>query len=416
MGRTAIISVDGHVRGSRPIYRNYVEAKHLEAYDDWVRAMEASGRPDAGNCQAELAVEGQWDSAVRFKDLETQGVVAEVLFPNGVPFQTNQFEDAGHAPDPVLTHAGNMAYNRWLSDFCSTAPGRLSGQALLLFDDVEQAVSDIHWAKEHGLGGIMMPGLYPGGTFFFDPVLDPIWAAIAETGLPISQHGGTGAPTYTPPGMAAILTLAFEHAFFSGRSLWQMIVGGVFDRFPGLKVAFVETEVHWIGPALKHFDRRMQMGDDWTAFASYLQRERQFSRLPSEYWASNCYAGISPFHPNQLPVEKFGSNYTPDEGEIHDPLRQLHVRGGLPPFRVDLSFHHGPGAGTYTRAEHDRRRRFESTFRERRRGVRIRCVWTTTTCGPGWIRPRRGPGTALGPHEREVGPRLHHDVVPEAAT
>ena len=127
MGRTAIISVDGHVRGSRPIYRNYVEAKHLEAYDDWVRAMEASGRPDAGNCQAELAVEGQWDSAVRFKDLETQGVVAEVLFPNGVPFQTNQFEDAGYAPDPVLTHAGNMAYNRWLSDFCSTAPGRLSG-------------------------------------------------------------------------------------------------------------------------------------------------------------------------------------------------------------------------------------------------------------------------------------------------
>ena len=64
----------------------------------------------------------------------------------------------------------------------------------------------------------MMPGLYPGGTFFFDPVLDPIWAAIAETGLPISQHGETGAPTYTPPGMAAILTLAFEHAFFSRRS------------------------------------------------------------------------------------------------------------------------------------------------------------------------------------------------------
>jgi len=328
MGRTAIISVDGHVRGSRPVYRNYVEAKHLEAYDDWVRAMEASGRPDAGNCQAELAVEGQWDTAVRFKDLETQGVVAEVLFPNGVPFQTNQFEDAGHAPDPVLTHAGNMAYNRWLSDFCSTAPGRLSGQSLVHFDDVEQAVSDIHWAKEHGLGGIMMPGLYPGGTFFFDPALDPIWAAIAETGLPISQHGGTGAPTYTPPGMAAILTLAFEHAFFSGRSLWQMIVGGVFDRFPSLKMAFVETEVHWIGPALKHFDRRMQMGDDWTAFASYLQRERQFSRLPSEYWATNCYAGISPFHPNQLPVEKFGSNYTPDEGEFA-------IRSGNSMFGVD---------------------------------------------------------------------------------
>jgi predicted TIM-barrel fold metal-dependent hydrolase len=281
-----------------------------------VKTVEASGRPDAGNCQADLPVEGQWDSNIRMKDLESQGVVAEVLFPNGVPFQSFAFDDAGRAPDPELTRAANQIYNRWLADFCSTAPGRLSGQALVSFEDIDQAVADVHWAKEHGLGGIMMPGLYPGGTFFFDPKLDPVWSAIEETGLPISQHGGTGSPNYTPGGMAAILTLAFEHAFFSGRSLWQMIVGGVFDRFPGLRVAYVETEVHWIGPALKHFDERVQMGDDWTAFAAFLQRERAFSRLPSEYWATNCYAGISPFHPNQLPVEKFGSRYEPADDEF----------------------------------------------------------------------------------------------------
>jgi predicted TIM-barrel fold metal-dependent hydrolase len=316
MGRTAIISVDGHVRGSRPIYRTYVERTHLDAYDEWVRSVEASGRADAGNCQAELAIEGQWDTDVRIKDLETQGVIAEVLFPNGLPFQKAPFDDAGSAPEPELTRAGAQIYNRWLADFCSTAPGRLSGQALVSFEDIEQAVTDIQWAKEHGLGGIMMPGLLPGGTFFFDPKLDPIWKAIEETGLPISQHGGTGSPAYSPPGMAAILTLAYEHAFFSGRSLWQMIVGGVFDRFPGLKMAFVETEVHWIGPALQHFDTRIKMGDDWTAFASFLQRERAFSRLPSEYWATNCYAGISPFHPNQLPMEKFGSGYTPANEEF----------------------------------------------------------------------------------------------------
>jgi predicted TIM-barrel fold metal-dependent hydrolase len=328
MGRTAIISVDGHVRGSRPIYRTYVERAHLEAYDEWVADLEASGRADSGNRQPDLPVEGQWDSDVRIRDLETQGVVAEVLFPNGVPFQTNQFEDSGAAPDPELTRAGNAIYNRWLADFCATAPGRFSGQALVQFDDVERAVKDVHWAKEHGLGGIMMPALLPGGTFFFDPALDPVWAAIEETGLPISQHGGTGSPTYTPPGMAAILTLAFEHAFFSGRSLWQMIVGGVFDRYAGLKMAFVETEVHWIGPALQHFDQRMNMGDDWTAFASYLQRERAFNRLPSEYWETNCYAGISPFHPNQLPIEKFGSGYTPEEGEFV-------IRAGNAMFGVD---------------------------------------------------------------------------------
>jgi predicted TIM-barrel fold metal-dependent hydrolase len=322
MGRIAIISVDGHVRGSRAIYRHYVEAAHLDAFDDWVRAGEATGRGDDGNRQSDVAIEGQWDSSVRLKDLETQGVVAEVLFPNGIPF-----DDAGRAPDPALARAGNAAYNRWLADFCSTAPGRLSGQALVLFDDVDQAVRDVHWAKEHGLGGIMMPGLHPGGRFFFDPALDPVWAAIEETGLPISQHGGSGTPAYTPPGFAAILTLAYEHAFFSGRSLWQMIVGGVFDRFPALKVAFVETEVHWIGPALHHFDRRIEMGDDWTAFAQFMQRDRLFSRMPSEYWATNCVAGISPFHPNQLPIEKFGSRYLPADGEF--AIRAEHSMFGV---------------------------------------------------------------------------------------
>jgi hypothetical protein len=88
----------------------------------------------------------------------------------------------------------------------------------VVFGDVERAVRDVYWAKEQGMGGIVMPALYPDGTYFFDPVLDPVWAAIQETGLPVSQHGGVGAPAYRPPGLAAILTLAYEHAFFSSRT------------------------------------------------------------------------------------------------------------------------------------------------------------------------------------------------------
>ena len=53
-------------------------------------------------------------------------------------------------------------------------------------------------------------------------------------------------PAYSPPGFAAIMTLAMEHSFFSGRSLWQMMVGGVFDRFPDLQMVFVETEAYWM--------------------------------------------------------------------------------------------------------------------------------------------------------------------------
>ena len=81
-----------------------------------------------------------------------------------------------------------------------------------------------------------MPPLHPGGKYFFDPALDPVWAACVDVGFALSQHGGTGAPDYQPASFASFMVLATEHSFYSGRSLWQLILGGVFDRFPTLKI------------------------------------------------------------------------------------------------------------------------------------------------------------------------------------
>ena len=51
MERTAIISVDGHVRASRAMYRDYVESRHRDVFDDWVRSQEEMGVPDQGGVQ-----------------------------------------------------------------------------------------------------------------------------------------------------------------------------------------------------------------------------------------------------------------------------------------------------------------------------------------------------------------------------
>jgi predicted TIM-barrel fold metal-dependent hydrolase len=304
MERTAIISVDGHVRAARATYRDYVERRHLDVFDEWVRSQEELGVPDQGGVQPGLDAASQWDSEFRMKDMESQGVVAEVLFPNGVPFEGSPAQDASAFSGPELDRAARMAYNRWLADFCALAPGRRAGQALISFDDVEQAVRDIHWARDQGLGGVMMPALRPGGTFFFDPALDPVWAACVDVDLPVSQHGGSGVPAYGPQGFAAIMTLALEHSFYSGRSLWQLILGGVFERFSDLRIAFVETEADWIAPAIRKLDRRLDWGDDWTGWAKVLQRQRTFSGRAREYWAANCSSGISPFTIDQIPLEE----------------------------------------------------------------------------------------------------------------
>lgn len=258
MARVGIISVDGHVKAPWADYRDYLDPQWRGRYDDWVKPFLAT--PDF--CHAGLGPEAQWNPKRRVADLEAQGVVAEVVFPNGV----TPFGGGGSARDVEAIRAGYAAHNRWLADTCAQVPGRMFAQALVDFSDVDAAVTEIHAARDKGFVGVLMPPLVPeapGSRYFFDPALDPIWAACVETGLPLSQHGGVGAPDYRPRGVAAFLVLATEHSFFSGRSMWQLILGGVFDRFPDLKVAYVETEAWWLRPVMELLDRRDLVGDDW---------------------------------------------------------------------------------------------------------------------------------------------------------
>jgi predicted TIM-barrel fold metal-dependent hydrolase len=306
MARAAIISVDGHVKAPRAAYREYVDPKWRGTFDEWVQGLD--GTPD-GFVGPDYGEDAQWDPARRVAALEAQGVMAEVLFPNGEPFEGL----LDGASDGEQNREANMAFNRWVLDFCSGVPGRLHAQALVSFDDIDRAVEDITWAKEQGFVGILMPGLHPGAKFFFDPALDPIWAACVDTGLPLSQHGGTGAPTYEPSGPAAFMVLAAEHSFYSGRSLWQLILGGVFDRYPDLKIAFVETETWWIAPMMNMLDQRDRMADDWIDFMESMGFGKPYVRRPSDYWLTNCYAGISPFHPMQVVASSLGSAHGDDE-------------------------------------------------------------------------------------------------------
>jgi len=120
----------------------------------------------------------------------------------------------GSFSDPEIERQARLAYKPLAGRVLRADAGPSSRTGARSFDDIELAVADVHWAKEHGLGGVMMPALFPGGIFFFDPALDPVWAACVEVGLPISQHGGTVRRLRTP-GFAAIMTLALEHSFYS---------------------------------------------------------------------------------------------------------------------------------------------------------------------------------------------------------
>jgi hypothetical protein len=70
-------------------------------------------------------------------------------------------------------------------------------------------------------------------------------------------------------------------------------------------VAFVETEVDWIAPVIRKLDDRLSMGDEWLEFARFMERDRMFSLSASQYFERNCWVGVSPYAPEQLPNGAF---------------------------------------------------------------------------------------------------------------
>src|SRR5262249_7406018 len=84
-------------------------------------------------------------------------------------------------------------------------------------------------------------------------------------------------------------------------------LGGVFERFPDLKLAFVETEAWWIAPVMAVLDMRASIGDEWTEFAPAFAGSKPYTRLPSEDRGTKCYAGSSPFLPTQIALDRLGS-------------------------------------------------------------------------------------------------------------
>lgn len=301
--RHVVISCDCHAVARPEEYTPYIDPAYRQTYLDFVdhqrRAAEAVARATAENrslfskegtdefeglaAVAEGGREGQWDSARRVKELEADGVVAEVLFPNnGVPFG-----GFGESADHELRGVGNKAYNRWMVDFCADTPGRRAGLAMLAVHDVAAAAEEVEEAARRGLRGVILPTVPgPGLPPYYDQCYEPLWSAVEATGLPMHIHGGSGTPDYGDYGMVSMLVYATETVYFAHRPLWFLIWGGVLERHPGLKLVFTESKADWVPSTLEYLD-----GIYSRRFFSHIRSV--VKHKPSEYWARQCYVAAS---------------------------------------------------------------------------------------------------------------------------
>lgn len=330
--RYTIISSDCHAGANHATYREYLEPKWHDEFDAW--------RGKYRNPFRDLQDDGRtrnWDDERRIGDQDGEGVVAEVLFPNTVPpfFPTGQIvAPAPRDEDFEKRLAGLRAHNRWLVDFVAAHPERRAGLGQIFLNDVDEAVKDIRWMKEHGLAGVLLPGVSPDTTWIeplFSPKYDPIWAVCQELEMPVTHHsGGSGIPSYGRyPFSNSIFVM--EVGFFANRAFWHLVMSGVFDRFPDLRLIMTEQGSSWVPGVLQrmdHFWEQMRNG----RIGELDVPEGAVTKKPaSEYFRTNCWIGAS--FPSREDAECFeeigfdrvmwGSDYPHDEGTFPSTRESL---------------------------------------------------------------------------------------------
>ena len=310
--RLALISADGHAGPPVDDYRPYVDPEYRDEFERYVPAREAwrvernrsmGLKPDGelvhalfGEQMVELYLNqeaivrggalGVYDSDRRNAELEAEGIVAEVLFPD---FQNSNEPPWGAAfpfPDttPELRVAGARAFNRWLADFCNQLPGRRAGVAVVQPHNIDDAVREVQWVRESGLASVMLPTGDYDLLGYHERFFDPLWAACVDTDLPVTFHSG-GTP-WSGYGHEGMWVSKVEFMWWARRPLWQLIFGGVFERFPDLRVAFTEQGADWIPSMLERLDEQ---------YGSPFERgiTEKLSLTPRQYWNRNCYVGAS---------------------------------------------------------------------------------------------------------------------------
>jgi predicted TIM-barrel fold metal-dependent hydrolase len=360
MPKLTIVSTDGHAGPRVEVYREYLETRYhdqldglIHEEDEYLAITSKIGVFSAAQLEiidqdgaiASGGMDGTWDLDRRIREMDREGVAAEV-FLQGHQNASAPFFGAQNRYYPAeLRMAGVRAYNRWQADMLAAAGGRLIGVAEQTpVPDLDEVIAEVRWAGEHGFRAVTFPGVSDPSLPqppYHDPYWEPLWRACADYAMALVIHVGLGSPqgatfelfrrraeataggdydrNSAPRNPMVNMMEATEDPqradFFAlnyspRQVLWQLMVGGVFDRYPGLHYVPTEARADWVPETLARMDARFARGDT------------PLTRRPSEYWASNGFAGASFIHRAEIEDRAaigigslmFGRDYPHPEG------------------------------------------------------------------------------------------------------
>jgi predicted TIM-barrel fold metal-dependent hydrolase len=154
--------------------------------------------------------------------------------------------------------------------------------------DIDLAVAEARRAvKDFGAVALVLPNHMVGGRPFYDRYYDPLWTtavdlnvAVAFHGINLAHDGHVGVRYFDNFPLAH----ACGHAIESMLALGAMLTGGVFERFPGLRAAFLEGLCSWAPSWLYCLDER------WEKFGN--ERRYGLKHPPSYYFRRQCFLSV----------------------------------------------------------------------------------------------------------------------------
>ena len=238
----------------------------------------------------------------RIKEQDLDGIDAEVLYPGSAG--PNYWRGV---KDDTAYKAIIRAYNDYVAeDYCSVAPDRLIGLGLIPEINVKDAIAELEHCAKIGLKGVAI-NTFPAGKMFPTAEDDEFWAAAIALNMPISVHVmfqfGGGERYHGPmfkyekqwdrevfsAGRDILGRYANYFTIRGARDAIRLVLAGVFDRFPTLKIYFAENEVGWIPNWIEQADNIFRRNHRW---AMELLDVKPLKRPPSEYIKEHCYWGF----------------------------------------------------------------------------------------------------------------------------
>jgi predicted TIM-barrel fold metal-dependent hydrolase len=277
-----LISVDDHLVEPPHVWQSRLPAKFLDAAPKIVEEEVEGGGPPAnvwyyegrrypqiglnavaGKRPEEFGTEplrysdmlpGCYDPEARVIDMDLDGVQAAICFPSFPRFAGTNFL-AG--TDKELSALCVQAFNDFMIDeWCATAPERLIPIVMLPLWDIDACVAELHRTAAKGARTITFPEnpVPLGLPSFHTDHWDPLFAAAAEAGIPLSMHFGTSgkAPTTAPDAPFAVqITLYGCNSMYAAADL---MFSPVFHKHPNLNVSLAEGGVGWVPYLLERAD------------------------------------------------------------------------------------------------------------------------------------------------------------------